>query len=255
MQCVKFNFAMYFELVIARYVFRIYPHRGGESSSKPLPFWHQPFHGSLGPATTFSTPHLPLPTLPSLPHTPPPSPTPCYSQMPTSSRGSIHSTPLHSTQPTPPQAVIVEVSRRWGARLSPGLEQSLKSNILSNQDRMETNIGRSKVLDDLEQRIGSPAKEAVSQGEISGVGFLLGTPMWKASLKFRKLPSRVLRIAQLAAPQNPTNCQRNITWGRGRALRSSSPPPRPQTLAQQWKQLLRWPSIKLMEWRSPAESV
>ena len=79
--------------------------------------------------------------------------------------------------------------------------------------------------------------------------------MWKASLKFRKLPRWVLGIAQPAPPQNPTNCQRNITWGRGRALRSSSPPPRPQTLAQQWKQLLRWPSIKLMEWRSPAKSV
>ena len=50
--------------------------------------------------------------------------------------------------------------------LSPGLKQSLKSTILSKQDMIESNIGRSKVSDDLERRIGSPVKEAIRRGKI-----------------------------------------------------------------------------------------
>ena len=46
------------------------------------------------------------------------------------------------------------------------MQQSLHSNMLAQQDLVETNIERSPVLNDLERRIGSPYKEVVHQGEI-----------------------------------------------------------------------------------------
>ena len=142
-----------------------------------LPALHLP-HSNL-PAPTYPTSTYFPPTYPTLTHLPSTHPTSTSHPLLFPNSHPVIAPSTWSNPPISPRQSPQRTPGRWGVRLSLGLKQSLKSNILSNQDTMETNISSSKVLDDLEQRIGSPVKKLVHRMEIplfSGVGILLQTP-------------------------------------------------------------------------------